>query len=353
MTTKLYGKDLKDYEDVDIDELLDKLTAEELEQLSSEVDPDDSLLPPSERCREQTTKPPTGPLDRKHLLEYLETSAKEQEDWPEHKPYQPGVKRGKVWKPKVEPKLKDEDDMKIELDLDDDYEKALSTATESELVDLAAVLGLHSMLNQDQYHASVLNQKQVAGEKFETVVRSTKPKVLPFEPDNNTDVDKTLDQVIKNDPHLIELNWNNIKNISKEKFKRLFDGLKSNTFLETLSLANTDLNDSTCEDLVESLKVNKTLTSLNVESNYLTGIMICNLIAALLPNQTVLEFRSSNQAVQVLGNKVEMEIAKLIEQNDSLLRLGLSFAVPDARIRVTRHLSKNNDNLRLKRIGCE
>ncbi|XP_023223701.1 tropomodulin-like [Centruroides sculpturatus] len=353
MTTKLYGKDLKDYEDVDIDELLDKLTAEELEQLSSEVDPDDSLLPPSERCREQTNKSPTGPLDRKHLLEYLETSAKEQEDWPECKPYQPGVKRGKVWKPKAEPKLKEEDDIKIELDLDDDYEKALSTATESELVDLAAVLGLHSMLNQDQYHASILNQKQVTGEKFETVVRSTKPKVLPFEPDNNTDVDKTLEQVTKNDPHLNSLNWNNIKNISKEKFKRLFDGLQNNTYLETLSLANTDLNDLSCEDLVECLKINKTLTSLNVESNYLTGIMICNLIAALLPNQTVLEFRASNQAVQVLGNKVEMEIAKLIEQNDSLLRLGLSLAVPDARIRVTRHLSKNNDNLRLKRIGCE
>ncbi len=37
---KLFGKDLNDFEDVDVDDLLTQLSAEELEILSKEVDPD-------------------------------------------------------------------------------------------------------------------------------------------------------------------------------------------------------------------------------------------------------------------------------------------------------------------------
>lgn len=46
MTTaaKLYGKDLSDYDDVDVDELLSQLTPEEINMLAKEVDPDVSRL---------------------------------------------------------------------------------------------------------------------------------------------------------------------------------------------------------------------------------------------------------------------------------------------------------------------
>ena len=37
---KLFGKDLNEFEDVDVDDLLTQLSAEELEILSKEVDPD-------------------------------------------------------------------------------------------------------------------------------------------------------------------------------------------------------------------------------------------------------------------------------------------------------------------------
>ncbi|CAL1300198.1 unnamed protein product [Larinioides sclopetarius] len=350
--TRLISKEVRELDDKDIDELLASLTEEELEQLSNEVDPDDALLPPSQRCKDQTKKAPTGPLNRKKLLDYLERTAREQPDWPEAKPYESGLKRGKIWKPKEVPKTKS-DDLDIELDLDDEYEQALGTAEEAELVDLAAILGLHSMLNQDQFHASILNKGQKIGDRFESIVHATKPKVLPLEPDNDTDVDKTLDQVCNNDPSLKKLNWNNIRNISREKMKRLFEGLKTNTHLEYLSLANTDLYDVSAEVLVEALKQNKSLISLNVESNYLTGSMIRDLIDALLSNQTVLEFRAANQSPSILGNKIEMEITKLVEENKTLLRLGLCFDVPDARVRITEHLQKNNDRIRLRRIGCE
>lgn len=352
LQSKLFKKEVKDLDDADIDELLASLTEEELEALSNEVDPDDPLIPPNLRCKDQTKKSPTGPFNRKKLLEYLERTAKEQEDWPEAKPYEAGLKRGKVWHPKELPKPKS-DDIQIELDLGDEYEDALHGASEHELVDLAAILGLHSMLNQDQFHSSVLNKGQKLGDKFQSIVRSSKPKILPLEPDNDTDVDKTLKQVTDNDPSLKRLNWNNIRNISREKFKRLFDSLTNNTNLEFLSLANTDLCDVSAQLLVEALKKNKHLMSLNVESNYITGPMLRDMIEAILINQTVLEFRAANQSPLVLGNKIEMEITKLVEQNNTLLRLGLCFDVADARIRIADHLQKNNDCLRLRRIGSE
>ena len=43
--TKLHGKNLKEYEDIDVDALLETLTPEELEQLGQDlIDPDVSIL---------------------------------------------------------------------------------------------------------------------------------------------------------------------------------------------------------------------------------------------------------------------------------------------------------------------
>ena len=41
---KLRGKDMSDFDELDVDDLLTQLSAEELEILSKEVDPDVSLL---------------------------------------------------------------------------------------------------------------------------------------------------------------------------------------------------------------------------------------------------------------------------------------------------------------------
>ena len=91
----LGGRNLKEFEDLNVEDLLNQLSAEELEQLSDEVDPDDSLLPASQRCKDQTSKEPTGPLKRRQLLTFLTKYAQEQEDWPEFKPFVAGVKMGK------------------------------------------------------------------------------------------------------------------------------------------------------------------------------------------------------------------------------------------------------------------
>ncbi|XP_050034180.1 tropomodulin isoform X1 [Dermacentor andersoni] len=344
-------KDVKKYADMDIDELLSKLSPEELEQLGNMVDPDDSLIPPSERCRTQTKKKPTGPLNRRHLLQFLEKFAREQEDWPEAKPFQAGSKRGKVFVPRVQPKPKQDDDVEVELDIGEDYEKALNTANESELVDLAAILGLHSMLSQDQYHNSVTNRRQRPGTGFDSLVKASMPKPMPMEPDNDTNTHQTAEKVAANDPSLKTLNWNNIKNIRRDDFKKLFEGLKKNTNLESLSLANTDLTDSLVKRLIDAVRHNKTLKSLNVESNYISGPVIKDLVEATNAQQSLEDLRASNQRPSILGNKIEMEIARLVEKNRTLLRLGISFDVPDARMRITQHLQNNYDRLRLRRTA--
>lgn len=75
--------------------------------------------------------------------------------------------------------------------------------------------------------------------------------------------------------------------------------------------------------------------------------MLRDLIEALLEKQCVVEFRATNQRPQIMGNRVEMEIAKLVQQNKALLKLGLNFDVADARHKVAAQLQENNDNCKI------
>ncbi|XP_051171307.1 tropomodulin isoform X3 [Leptopilina boulardi] len=349
MTTaaKLYGKDLSEYDDVDVDELLSQLTPEEINILAKEVDPDDSFMPPSQRCSYECDKSPTGPLNRKKLIEHINKQALETPDIPELKPFVPGVIRGKKWVPPPQDNIKEKEaEEQIAIDLGDEYEQALSSATQEEIIDLAAILGFHSMMNQDQYHASLLNSGQPVGMGWDGITKASQPKVYPVDPPNDTDVDETIRKVREDNPSLQELNWNNIKNISDEKFIQLFEGLEMNSHLESLSLTNVGLTDKTGQRLADAIEKNSTLRVLNVETNFINPPVIVKLVRALLKTKSIEEFRCSNQRSQVLGNKIEMEITQLVEQNPSLLRLGLHLEFNDARHRVAAHLQRNIDRIR-------
>ncbi|XP_015115306.1 tropomodulin [Diachasma alloeum] len=354
MTTaaKLYGKDLSDYDDVDVDELLSQLTPEEINMLAKEVDPDDSFMPPSQRCSYECDKSPTGPLNRKKLIEHINKQALETPDIPELKPYVPGVVRGKKWIPPSQDNIKEKQaDEQIAIDLGEEYEQALSSATQDEIIDLAAILGFHSMMNQDQYHASLLNTGQPVGLGWDGITKASQPKVFPMDPPNDTDVDASIKQVREDDRELVDLNLNNIKNISEEKFIQLFEALEGNTHLEALSLTNVGLTDRTAMRLAEAMEKNSTLRVLNVETNFISPTVMVRLIRALLNTKSIEEFRCSNQRSQVLGNKIEMEITHLVEQNPTLLRLGLHLEFNDARHRVAAHLQRNIDRIRQSRLG--
>lgn len=211
---------------------------------------------------------------------------------------------------------------------------------------IAAILGFHSMMNQDQYHASLLNKGQPVGLGWDGITKASKQKVYPMDPPNDTDVDETLKKIEANEPALTDLNWNNIKNISEEKFERLFDSLKKNSNLEVLSLVNVGLTEHLALRLAAALEVNTALRVVNVETNFISPSGVKALVQSLNTTKTVEELRASNQRAQVLGNKIEMEITSLVEQNPTLLRLGLHLEYSDARHRIATHLQRNIDRIR-------
>ena len=59
-----------------------------------------------------------------------------------------------------------------------------------------AILGLHSMISQEQYHASIQNKGQTDGTTFESLVKASMPKPVPLLPDNATDTSKTAQKVL-------------------------------------------------------------------------------------------------------------------------------------------------------------
>lgn len=73
-----YRRELSKYEDLDEDELLASLSAEELAELEkelSDIDPD-ANVPIGLRQRDQTDKTPTGTFSREALMKYWENETR-------------------------------------------------------------------------------------------------------------------------------------------------------------------------------------------------------------------------------------------------------------------------------------
>ena len=80
-------------------------------------------------------------------------------------------------------------------------------------------------------------------------------KVFPAEAPNNTNIDEVIKQATANDPELLDINLNNLKWISREKWAALFAALKDNSTVESLSACNCDLTDTLGTLLCETLEV--------------------------------------------------------------------------------------------------
>uniref|UniRef100_A0A8C6BLW1 Tropomodulin 2 n=1 Tax=Monodon monoceros TaxID=40151 RepID=A0A8C6BLW1_MONMO len=313
-----FQKDLEKYKNIDEDELLGKLSEDELKQLENvldDLDPESALLPAGFRQKDQTQKAATGPFDREHLLMYLEKEALEQKDREDFVPFT-GEKKGRVFIPKEKP-IETHKEEKVTLD--PELEEALASASDTELYDLADV---------------------VKGEKVKPVFE---------EPPNPTNVEVSLQQMKANDRSLQEVNLNNIKNIPIPTLKEFAKALETNTHVKKFSLAATRSNDPVAIAFADMLKVNKTLKSLNIESNFITGTGILALVEALKENDTLTEIKIDNQRQQ-LGTAVEMEIAQMLEENSRILKFGYQFTKQGPRTRVAAAITKNNDLVRKKRV---
>ncbi|MBN3325273.1 TMOD1 protein, partial [Atractosteus spatula] len=335
-----YKKELEKYRDVDEDEILKKLSEEELRRLEDELeelDPDNALLPAGLRQKDQTKKSPTGPFKRDSLLAHLEKQAKEHPDRDDLVPFT-GEKRGKAWVPKSKPV----DPIMENVTLEPELEEALANASDAELCDIAAILGMHTLMSNQQYYEALASSTIVNKEGLNSVIQSTQYKPVPDEEPNSTDIEKTLEKIKNNDPDLVEVNLNNIKNIPVPMLKAYAEAMKDNTYVEKLSIVGTRSNDPVAYALAEMLKVNATLKCLNVESNFITGNGILALVEALQFNSSLIELKIDNQSQQ-LGNKVEMEIASMLEKNTTLLKFGYHFTQQGPRLRGSNAMMNNND----------
>uniref|UniRef100_A0A8B9PIX0 Tropomodulin 1 n=1 Tax=Apteryx owenii TaxID=8824 RepID=A0A8B9PIX0_APTOW len=325
-----YRKELEKYRDLDEDKILGALTEEELRKLENELeelDPDNALLPAGLRQRDQTQKPPTGPFKREELMAHLEKQAKDIKDREDLVPFT-GEKRGKAWIPKQKPM----DPVLESVTLEPELEEALANASDAELCDIAAFVRSYS--------------------SFPTLLleEPTQYKPVPDEEPNSTDVEETLKRIQNNDPDLEEVNLNNIGNIPIPTLKACAEALKNNTYVKKFSIVGTRSNDPVAFALAEMLKVNNTLKSLNMESNFISGSGILAVVEALQYNTSLIELRIDNQS-QPLGNKVEMEIANMLEKNTSLLKFGYHFTQQGPRLRASNAMMNNNDLVRKRRLA--
>lgn len=165
---------------------------------------------------------------------------------------------------------------------------------------------------------------------------------------NQTDLDGSLRRVRQNDPDMRELNLNNIENIPREMLLDFVDAMKKNKHVKTFSLANVGADESVAFALANMLRENRSVTTLNIESNFITGKGIVAIMRCLQFNETLTELRFHNQR-HMLGHHAEMEISRLLKANSTLLKIGYHFELPGPRMVVTNLLTRNQDKQRQKR----
>ncbi|KAF3856576.1 hypothetical protein F7725_017299 [Dissostichus mawsoni] len=177
----------------------------------------------------------------------------------------------------------------------------------------------------------------------------SKAKEEEEEEEDSSMFDELMEQVRSNDPSLTELNVNNSEVIKTKTLIEFAEALHKNTNIKKFALANCRADDHVAYAISGTLRNNKTITSINVDSNHLTGKGILSLIQALPHNATLTELRFQNQR-HICGGKTEMEMTKILKENFTLLKLGYHFELAGPRMTTTNILSRNMDRQRQKRL---
>ncbi|EHB01115.1 Leiomodin-3 [Heterocephalus glaber] len=385
-------------EELDEDEILANLSPEELKELQSEMEvmAPDPHLPVGMIQKDQTDKPPTGNFDHKSRVDYMYwqkasrrmledervpvTFVQSEENTQEHHDERDRSNKNvsqflreklnnEIAAIKKEPNSsndsegeEDEDDASdgYEDDEEDDGEESDEKTKREE--EMKAKEQIRNCERNCQRATSKAFKKQAdqqeAQEKSEKKISKLDPKKLALDTSflkvtarpsgNQTDLDGSLRRVRQNDPDMKELNLNNIENIPKEMLLDFVNAMKKNKHIKTFSLANVGADESIAFALANMLRENRSITTLNIESNFITGKGIVAIMRCLQFNETLIELRFHNQR-HMLGHQAEMEISRLLKANNTLLKMGYHFELPGPRMVVTNLLTRNQDKQRQKR----
>ncbi|KAI1234556.1 Leiomodin-3, partial [Lamprotornis superbus] len=358
-------------EDIDEDEILANLSPEELKELQSEMEvmAPDPEVPTGMIQRDQTEKPPTGSFDHRSLVDYLywqKASRRMLEDervpvtlLPSESRTQPGEtkKDGSDKERLVEEDEKEEAEEEEE---DDEEEEEEEEENETELETKENCTDENSHNNQISQKPGIepgeIKEKPKENEKKisklnipQKLALDTSFMKLSARPSGNqTNLEDSLEKVRKNNPDVKELNLNNIENVPKEMLIDFVNAMKKNKNIKTFSLANVGADDNVAFALANMLRENRSITTLNIDSNFISGKGIVAIMRCLQYNETLTELRFHNQR-GLLGHQAEMEIARLLKANTTLLKMGYHFELPGPRMVVTNLLSRNLDKQRQKR----
>ncbi|NWV73485.1 LMOD3 protein, partial [Dasyornis broadbenti] len=396
-------------EDIDEDEILANLSPEELKELQSEMEvmAPDPEVPTGMIQRDQTEKPPTGSFDHRSLVDYLywqkasrrmledervpvtllpsERSAAEEvegktggssdEAAGTRMPGTEGKERhyqnehvsdsrtqsGETKKDGSDKeRVVEEDDKEATEEEDSEEEEEEEEENEAELETEENFTNENSHSNQISKKPGTESEeiKEKPKENEKKISKLNIPQKLALDTSfmklsarpsgNQTNLEDSLEKVRKNNPDMKELNLNNIENIPKEMLIDFVNAMKKNKNIKTFSLANVGADDNVAFALANMLRENRSITTLNIDSNFISGKGIVAIMRCLQYNETLTELRFHNQR-GLLGHQAEMEIARLLKANTTLLKMGYHFELPGPRMVVTNLLSRNLDKQRQKR----
>ncbi|XP_034540785.1 leiomodin-2a [Notolabrus celidotus] len=354
MSTLGYRREMKRNEDVDEDELLATLSIEELQELERELAVLDDNIPIGLRQKDHTAKTPTGTFDRDSLLKYWED---ENKNLVKDDRMQSNL--GQEGRPDniMEERAPVSTSMKSRT-LDGDRKKTSQKGKKAPGVGGKNDVKENEKTDVCKKEAQIRSKcppknaapKAWRGDSNRTETTNQNLKEDPDRPSGNpTIIDKTLEQILSDDPAVSEVNLNNIEDISQETLLRFAEALCVNTHVHVFSLANTHADDRVAFAVSKMLTANRSIKNLNIESNFVSGQGILALLAALQRNRTLVELRFHNQR-HICGGKVEMEMVQLLRENTTLLKLGYQFDLPGPRMTVTSILTRNQDQQRQKRL---
>uniref|UniRef100_A0A8C0G0I1 Leiomodin-3 n=1 Tax=Chelonoidis abingdonii TaxID=106734 RepID=A0A8C0G0I1_CHEAB len=307
--------------DIDEDEILGNLSPEELRELQCEMEvmAPDPRVPVGMIQKDQTEKPPTGNFDHRSLVDYL------------------------YWQKASRRMLEDE---RVPVTLFKIFSVPGAVYKEDKLLLdhcwplTGSYINVLPFILWDKVSKLQIPKKLAVDTSF--IKLSARPS------GNQTNLDESLQKVWKNDPDVKELNLNNVENIPKEMLVDFVNAMKKNKHVKTFSLANVGADDNVAFAVANMLRENRSITTLNIDSNFISGKGIVAIMRCLQYNETLTELRFHNQR-NMLGHQAEMEIARLLKANPKLLKMGYHFELPGPRMVVTNLLSRNLDRQRQKR----
>ncbi|NWV42250.1 LMOD3 protein, partial [Grantiella picta] len=397
-------------EDIDEDEILANLSPEELKELQSEMEvmAPDPEVPIGMIQKDQTEKPPTGSFDHRSLVDYLYwqkasrrmledervpvtllpsersaaeemegkasssdevagrrmpgTEGKERHYQNEHvsdsRTQSGETKEDGSDKERVVEEDEKEATEEEEEDSEEEEEEEEKNETELETKENYTNENSHSNQVSKKPGTEPEEIKEKPKENEKKISKLNIPQKLALDTSfmkisarpsgNQTNLEDSLEKVRKNNPDVKELNLNNIENVPKEMLIDFVNAMKKNKNIKTFSLANVGADDSVAFALANMLRENRSITTLNIDSNFISGKGIVAIMRCLQYNETLTELRFHNQR-GLLGHQAEMEIARLLKANTTLLKMGYHFELPGPRMVVTNLLSRNLDKQRQKR----